>query len=113
MCHLLSHLIFVVDFVKLIKIICILHIDKPGPPEGPLNIDEVDKDHVKLSWKPPKDDGGSPLTLVMVMKCCKSHLQVISYITAYLFYCFILLVAMLLKNEIKLEEVTGCQLWHL
>ena len=45
-------------------ILVYFHSDKPGPPEGPLNFDEVDKDHVKLSWKPPKDDGGSPLTLV-------------------------------------------------
>ncbi|GBN20312.1 Twitchin, partial [Araneus ventricosus] len=48
-------------------------LDKPGPPEGPLNIDEVDKDRVKLSWKPPKDDGGSPLTGYIVEKRDKTR----------------------------------------
>ncbi|GIY50159.1 twitchin [Caerostris extrusa] len=48
-------------------------LDKPGPPQGPLNIDEVDKDRVKLSWKPPKDDGGSPLTGYIVEKRDKTR----------------------------------------
>jgi hypothetical protein len=31
----------------------------PLPPTGPLEISNVSKDRATLSWKPPKDDGGS------------------------------------------------------
>jgi titin len=34
----------------------------PGPPQPPFRTEDVDKTSVTLSWKPPKDDGGSPLT---------------------------------------------------
>jgi titin len=34
----------------------------PLPPTGPLEISDVSKDHATLTWKPPKDDGGSKLT---------------------------------------------------
>ena len=33
---------------------------KPGPPEG-LNPDRMTKSSVALSWRPPKDDGGSKI----------------------------------------------------
>ena len=33
---------------------------RPGPPEG-LNPDRVTKSSVALSWRPPKDDGGSKI----------------------------------------------------
>ena len=39
-------------------------LDKPSPPEGPLEYDDVTSSTVSLSWKPPKDDGGSPITYV-------------------------------------------------
>ncbi|CAF4088490.1 unnamed protein product [Adineta steineri] len=32
------------------------------PPTGPLEISNVSKDRATLSWKPPKDDGGSKVT---------------------------------------------------
>ncbi|CAN8010311.1 unnamed protein product, partial [Ixodes pacificus] len=48
-------------------------LDKPNPPEGPLNVDEVDKDHVKLSWKPPKDTGGSDITGYVIEKRDKTR----------------------------------------
>jgi hypothetical protein len=35
--------------------------DKPAPPEGPLAVDEITANSVSLSWKKPKDDGGSPI----------------------------------------------------
>ena len=35
--------------------------DVPGPPTGPLEITDVGRYSVSLSWKPPKDDGGSPI----------------------------------------------------
>ena len=46
----------------------VIVLDKPGAPEGPLDIDNVDKDRVDLSWRPPKDDGGSELTGYVVEK---------------------------------------------
>ena len=36
----------------------------PSRPEGPLEVTDVQKDSVKLKWKPPKDDGGQPITYV-------------------------------------------------
>lgn len=37
-------------------------LDTPGAPEGPLVYEEVQANSVVMSWKPPKDDGGSPIT---------------------------------------------------
>ncbi|XP_013785867.1 twitchin-like, partial [Limulus polyphemus] len=51
----------------------VIILDKPLAPEGPLNVDEVDKDHVVLSWKPPKDVGGSDLTGYIVEKRDKTR----------------------------------------
>uniref|UniRef100_A0AAF5DMX8 non-specific serine/threonine protein kinase n=1 Tax=Strongyloides stercoralis TaxID=6248 RepID=A0AAF5DMX8_STRER len=44
-------------------------VDKPGIPEGPLEIDDICPETCTLSWKPPKDDGGSPITNYVVEKC--------------------------------------------
>ncbi|CAH8545499.1 unnamed protein product [Schistosoma haematobium] len=41
--------------------------DHPGAPEK-LNIDEYDKRSVKLSWKPPADDGGNPIKGYLIEK---------------------------------------------
>ncbi|CAH8526186.1 unnamed protein product [Heterobilharzia americana] len=41
--------------------------DPPGAPEN-LNIDEFDKRSVKLSWKPPADDGGNPIKGYLIEK---------------------------------------------
>ncbi|RUS90387.1 hypothetical protein EGW08_001882, partial [Elysia chlorotica] len=43
-------------------------ITKPSEPTGPLTVEDVRKDSVLLSWKPPADDGGSPLTGYVIMK---------------------------------------------
>lgn len=37
-------------------------LDKPTPPKGPLSVEEVRSDHVKVKWKKPEDEGGTPLT---------------------------------------------------
>lgn len=37
----------------------------PDIPTGPLEAVDVQKDSVTLAWKPPKDDGGKPLTFVI------------------------------------------------
>lgn len=43
-------------------------LDKPSPPEGPLEVSDVHADRVKLSWNPPKDDGGLPIENYMIEK---------------------------------------------
>ena len=49
-----------------IYIINLFTIDRPGPPKGPLEVDNITKDGCALSWKPPDDDGGSPITNYVV-----------------------------------------------
>uniref|UniRef100_A0A8C5R3F8 Titin n=1 Tax=Leptobrachium leishanense TaxID=445787 RepID=A0A8C5R3F8_9ANUR len=44
-------------------------LDVPGPPTGPLNILEITPDHMVIAWRPPKDDGGSPVINYVVEKC--------------------------------------------
>lgn len=41
--------------------VCVSVIGRPGPPEGPLDVSGVNKNGCKLSWKPPRDDGGFPI----------------------------------------------------
>lgn len=40
----------------------VIVLDKPGVPEGPLEVTETTKDTVSLQWKPPKDNGGAEIT---------------------------------------------------
>ena len=40
--------------------------DKPGKPEGPLNVMDIYRDRCRLSWKPPLDDGGMPILRYIV-----------------------------------------------
>lgn len=48
----------------------LLHcLDVPGVPDGPLEVTDVKADSVMLSWKPPKSDGGSPVTKYLIEKC--------------------------------------------
>lgn len=46
----------------------IVILDRPGKPEGPLEISDVHKEGCKLKWSKPKDDGGLPLTSYVVEK---------------------------------------------
>lgn len=41
-------------------------VDRPSPPEGPLEADDISPDSCRLIWKEPKDDGGSPITNYVV-----------------------------------------------
>ena len=41
---------------------------KPSKPTGPLLITDVQKNSVKITWKPSEDDGGSPVTSYTVEK---------------------------------------------
>ncbi|KAE9421213.1 hypothetical protein Angca_004091, partial [Angiostrongylus cantonensis] len=42
--------------------------DRPGTPEGPLEVSDVTKDSCVISWNPPADDGGSEITNYVVEK---------------------------------------------
>jgi hypothetical protein len=42
--------------------------DKPSQPQGPLEIGDITPETCSLSWKPPLDDGGSPITNYVVEK---------------------------------------------
>lgn len=53
-------------------ILPVIIMDKPSPPQGPLEITDVDKDNVDLKWRPPKDDGGCPITGYVIEKRDKS-----------------------------------------
>ena len=46
----------------------IIILDKPGKPEGPLEIVDVHKEGCKLKWNKPKDDGGLPLSSYVIEK---------------------------------------------
>ncbi|XP_068170742.1 immunoglobulin-like and fibronectin type III domain-containing protein 1 [Antennarius striatus] len=37
-------------------------LDRPGPPEGPVETVETTSSIIEIKWKPPKDDGGSAVT---------------------------------------------------
>ncbi|XP_061166987.1 twitchin-like isoform X9 [Saccostrea echinata] len=43
-------------------------LDKPGAPEGPLEVFDLMADSCKLSWKPPLDNGGAEITGYVVEK---------------------------------------------
>ncbi|KAI5726324.1 hypothetical protein M8J76_000791 [Diaphorina citri] len=43
-------------------------VDKPSPPQGPLDVSDITPESCSLSWKPPLDDGGSPITNYVVEK---------------------------------------------
>uniref|UniRef100_A0A8C4IEU0 Titin n=1 Tax=Dicentrarchus labrax TaxID=13489 RepID=A0A8C4IEU0_DICLA len=43
-------------------------LDVPAAPIGPANILEVTPDSMMIEWRPPKDDGGSPVTNYIVEK---------------------------------------------
>ena len=43
-----------------------LFLDVPNAPEGPLEVTDLTEKSATLSWKPPKSDGGSPLTAYII-----------------------------------------------
>lgn len=46
----------------------VLVVDRPSPPQGPMEATDITPDTCTLSWKPPLDDGGSPITNYVVEK---------------------------------------------
>lgn len=59
--------ILLVDYL-LIYDFQVLVVDRPSPPVGPLDVSDITPDTCTLSWKPPLDDGGSPITNYIVEK---------------------------------------------
>ncbi|KAM6927251.1 immunoglobulin-like and fibronectin type III domain-containing protein 1 [Xenentodon cancila] len=41
-------------------------LDKPTPPQGPVDVMESAATSVEFKWKPPKDDGGCPITSYII-----------------------------------------------
>uniref|UniRef100_A0A3Q0QSI9 Titin n=1 Tax=Amphilophus citrinellus TaxID=61819 RepID=A0A3Q0QSI9_AMPCI len=48
--------------------ITVVILDKPGPPTGPVKIEEVSSNYVTLSWEPPEYTGGCPINNYIVEK---------------------------------------------
>lgn len=48
--------------MKVNKIMSFVTADKPGPPVGPIVIDEIDATSVSISWEPPLMDGGATIS---------------------------------------------------
>uniref|UniRef100_A0A3Q0QVI9 Titin n=1 Tax=Amphilophus citrinellus TaxID=61819 RepID=A0A3Q0QVI9_AMPCI len=46
--------------------ITVLVHDIPGPPTGPIKLEEVSCDYVLMSWDPPENDGGVPINNYIV-----------------------------------------------
>lgn len=46
----------------------VLVVDKPSPPLGPLDVSDITPETCSISWRPPADDGGSPITNYVVEK---------------------------------------------
>lgn len=42
--------------------------DRPQPPEGPVEFNEVYRNYMVISWKPPLDDGGCAVSNYIVEK---------------------------------------------
>lgn len=45
---------------------CISFTERPGPPTGPLLVSDIDLTSATLTWQPPQDDGGAPITAYIV-----------------------------------------------
>ena len=60
-------------------------IDRPSKPMGPLKVVDMFKDRCRLSWNPPKDDGGSPIThyevevRILITKLVATYCSLASY----------------------------------
>uniref|UniRef100_A0A3Q3GG52 Titin n=1 Tax=Labrus bergylta TaxID=56723 RepID=A0A3Q3GG52_9LABR len=48
--------------------ITVIILEKPGPPKGPIKIEEVSSNYVTLSWEPPEYTGGCQINNYIVEK---------------------------------------------
>lgn len=46
----------------------VLVVDRPSPPQGPLDVVDVTPETCTLAWRPSADDGGSPITNYVIEK---------------------------------------------
>uniref|UniRef100_A0A8C9S7J5 Immunoglobulin like and fibronectin type III domain containing 1, tandem duplicate 2 n=1 Tax=Scleropages formosus TaxID=113540 RepID=A0A8C9S7J5_SCLFO len=58
----------------------LLVLDKPTPPQGPVEVIESSAKCIEIKWRQPKDDGGSPVTHYIlerqqVGRSCWKHLE--------------------------------------
>ena len=44
----------------------VLVVDRPSPPSQPIDAYDITPETCTLSWRPPQDDGGSPVTNYVV-----------------------------------------------
>lgn len=51
-------------------------MDRPSPPQAPFEASDITPDTCTLSWKPPLDDGGCPVTNYVVEKMDNSGVWV-------------------------------------
>jgi len=42
--------------------------DRPSPPQPPLDVSDITKSSCHLTWRAPKDDGGSPILHYVIEK---------------------------------------------
>lgn len=73
-------------FLELTTHVFIL-LDKPLSPQGPLDVSDITPETCSLSWRPPLDDGGSPITNYIVEKmdpsigvCIRNELKCLKYL---------------------------------
>uniref|UniRef100_A0A3Q3GMP7 Titin n=1 Tax=Labrus bergylta TaxID=56723 RepID=A0A3Q3GMP7_9LABR len=62
--------------------ITVIILEKPGPPKGPIKIEEVSSNYVTLSWEPPEYTGGCQINNYIVEKrdtTTTPKIQAISY----------------------------------
>lgn len=46
----------------------VVFTELPGKPVGPLEVLDIQRTNISIRWKPPKDDGGVPLTAYVIEK---------------------------------------------
>ncbi|XP_036388767.1 immunoglobulin-like and fibronectin type III domain-containing protein 1 [Megalops cyprinoides] len=49
------------DFGTIEALSRLIVLDKPTPPQGPVEVAESSASCIEIKWRPPKDDGGSPV----------------------------------------------------
>lgn len=76
----------------------VIVLDKPGPPEGPLEATETTKDTVSLQWKPPKDNGGADITGTLCI--CLNASDLVDLSLGYI-------IEKCAENSEKWEKVSG------
>lgn len=49
-------------------VVPISHADRPTPPVGPVVFEEVHREYMVISWKPPLDSGGVDISNYIIEK---------------------------------------------